>query len=113
MPSAVRAFGFTVVLMADLYPDGEEQFVGDDRWIADVGALGMVALTKDAAIARAHSAAVRAAGLRVFAFSSANLTGVEMAERFRKHMHRIVQRSGRPGPFIDVIYASSIERRWP
>lgn len=108
-----REAGLGVLLMAELYPDGEDQIVSDDRWIAEVGSRGLVALTKDAAIARAHPAALRESGLRVFALSNANLTGPQMAERFRLHVHRIVRRAGHPGPFIDVVYASSVERRWP
>jgi hypothetical protein len=108
-----RKAGFEVVLMAELYPDGEDQLVDDDRWINEVGSLGMVALTKDAPIVRAHTSALRDSTLRVFALSNANLTGPQMAERFQLHLHRIVQRSRRPGPFVDVVRASAVTRRWP
>lgn len=108
-----REAGFEVVLMADLYPLGTDQLVSDDRWITDVGAAGMVALTKDASIVRAHAGALRASTLRVFALTNANITGTEMAARFRANLHRIVQRSRRPGPFVDVVGPSKVERRWP
>jgi hypothetical protein len=108
-----RDAGFEVVLMADLYPDGEDQLVDDDRWITEVSSLGMVALTKDVAIVRAHERALLDSTLRVFALPNANLTGPAMAERFQAHLHRIVQRSRRPGPFVDVVGASVVTRRWP
>lgn len=105
--------GFDVVLMADLYPGGEDQWVSDDRWIAQVGAAGMVALTKDVSIVRAHTTTLEASTLRVFALTNANITGAQMAERYRINLHRIVQRAHRPGPFVDVVCPSTVERRWP
>jgi hypothetical protein len=59
VPQVFRDAGLDVVLMSDLYRDGEDQRVGDDRWIREVDALGMVALTKDVAIIRSHVAASR------------------------------------------------------
>lgn len=111
--SVFREAGFEVVLMSELYPEGEDQWVGDERWISDVDRLGMVALTKDAAIVRAHRDALAASTLRVFALPNANLTGPAMADRFRIHLHRIVQRARKPGPFVDVLGARRVERRWP
>jgi hypothetical protein len=108
-----RDAGFNVVLMSDLYPGGEDQLVDDDRWITEVSELGMVALTKDVAIVRAHSEALARSTLRVFALPNANLTGGEMAERFRVNLHRIVQRSRQPGPYVDVVQPTSLARRWP
>lgn len=99
--------------MSELYPDGEDQRVADDRWIAEVGSLGLVALTKDVAIVRAHRDALAASTLRVFALPNANLTGQEMADRFAHHVNRIVQRARQPGPFVDVLGPKRIERRWP
>jgi hypothetical protein len=42
--------------MADVYPDGVDQRVGDDEWIARASAEGSVALTKDTSIVRDHKA---------------------------------------------------------
>jgi hypothetical protein len=113
VPQVFRTAGLDVVLMSDLYPDGADQRVGDDQWIREVSALGMVALTKDVAIVRAHVDALRASTLRVFALPNANLTGPEMARRFEVNLHRILQRSRRGGPFVDVIEPSTVSRRWP
>lgn len=99
--------------MSELYPYGEDQRVGDDRWIVDVDRLGLIALTKDAAIVRAHRDALAASTLRVFALPNANLTGQEMADRFAHHINRIVQRARKPGPFVDILGPQRIERRWP
>jgi hypothetical protein len=113
VPDVFRQEGWQVVLMAELYPDGLDQFIGDDQWIADVSDRGWVALTKDAAIVRRHADALRRSTLRAFALSNANITGPEMAERFRRNRHRIAQRARRPGPFVDVVHKDRLERRWP
>lgn len=99
--------------MADHYPDGLDQVVTDDRWIADVAQEGWVALTKDVSIVRDHQAALRATNLRVFALGNANIAGDEMARRFEANLRRIVQRARKPGPFVDVVQRDRVERRWP
>ena len=76
-----RSESLTAHVMADVYVDGSDQQIGDDDWIADIGARGWIALTKDSNIARHHKQALTSSGLRVFAIDSANLTGEEMADR--------------------------------
>ena len=109
---ALRLRGLDVVLMHDIYPDGSDQYVGDDEWIRSVSDLGHVAITKDLNILRAHKAAVKQSNLRFFAFDSARLTGSEMAERIGRHLNRILQRANKPGPFFCVIHSESLEMRW-
>jgi hypothetical protein len=99
--------------MAELYPDGLDQSIPDDRWIADVSARGWVALTKDPSIIRDHDRALAASELRVFALDNANITGDEMARRYRVNLHRILQRARKPGPYVDVVHKDRVERRWP
>lgn len=108
----ISSAGFAVLLMADVFPD-DGQLVDDDTWIADVSHRGWVALTKDAAIARNHSAALRSSTLRVFALPNANLTGPEMAARFEANLNRIVQRARKAGPYVDIVHPDRLERRWP
>lgn len=109
---AIREAGFEVVLMADVFDD-DGQNVGDDEWIEFVSDQSWVALTKDAALVRAHTDAIRASTIRVFALPNANMTGPEMAERFSANIDRIVQRSRQPGPFVDIVHPGRVERRWP
>jgi len=99
--------------MHEVYPDGEDQWVPDDDWIELCGERNWVALTKDGNLHRAHEQAITASGVRVFALNSSALTGDEMAARIIHHLHRMIQRAGHPGPFIDVLHADRIERRWP
>jgi hypothetical protein len=82
MANAIRARGHRVIAMFEAYPDGADQFVPDDDWVARASDEGWIALTKDDAIRRDHHDALAASTLRVFALNNANLTGAQMAERY-------------------------------
>lgn len=99
--------------MAEVYSDGMDQGVGDDDWILRTAAERWIALTKDYAIIRDHATTLAATDLRVFALNSASLSGAQMAERFDTNLNRIVQRSTKPGPYVYIVGAHGIERRWP
>ncbi len=98
--------------MADLYPDGLDQRISDDQWIADVSAIGHVALTKDTNLIRNHRPALERSTLRLFAIDTAKLTGPEMAERIDCHLDRILLRARKPGPYAYVIHKKDLELRW-
>ena len=106
------AAGFTVMLMTEVFPD-DGQHVGDDEWIRRVSAEGWIALTKDVAIVRDHTEALRRSSIRIFALPNSNLTGLQMAERYRANLNRVVQRARKAGPFVDVVHPKRVERRWP
>lgn len=112
MAQAIRSAGFTVVPMAEVFED-DGRAVGDDEWIQVVSTQGWIALTKDASIVRAHTEAIASSTIRIFALPNAHLTGPEMADRFAGHLHRIVQRARKAGPFVDIVHPKRIERRWP
>lgn len=111
--AAVRSAGFVCLPAHEVYPEAGRSPVADDVWIQRCAHENWVALTKDTAILRHHKHALSGKNLRVFAFDSARLTGVDMAARFVNLSNRIAQRCRRPGPFVDVLHATSIERRWP
>lgn len=112
VPSMLVETGHDVRPMAEIYPGGLDQRVDDPTWISLASAEGWLALTKDAAIVRHHEEALRSSTLRVFALDNSNLTGPEMAERFRSHLGRIIQRARKPGPYLYVIHSERIELRW-
>lgn len=109
----LRKAGHVALPMADVYPNGRDQEIGDDEWIAYASAQGWVALTKDVAVVRGHAPALATSTLRVFALNNANVAGKEMAERYRVNLGRIVRCSQRVGPYLYVVGATGIERRWP
>jgi PIN like domain len=98
--------------MFEAYPEGLDQSIGDEEWIARASAQNWIALTKDDAIRRDHPDALSASRLRVFALNNANLTGEQMAERYLRHLNRIVQRAAAPGPYVYVVSAGGLELRW-
>jgi len=110
---AIRQRGYQVLPMVDVYTDGEDERVPDDNWILRADAEGWVALTKDYSIIRDHDDTLAQTNLRVFSLNNANLTGPEMADRFDKHLNRIVQRAAKSGPYLYIVGSKGIERRWP
>lgn len=109
----LRARGYRAFPMADVYPDGADERVADDDWILRADQEGWIALTKDYAIVRDHVETLAVTTLRVFSLNNANLTGPQMAERFDQHLNRIVQQAVKPGPYLYVVGARGLERRWP
>ena len=110
---AVRACQFIAKPAHEVYPEAGNFAVDDDVWIRRCAEEGWIALTKDSAILRHHREALHGERLRVFAFDSAKLTGTQMAERFEFHANRINARCAKPGPFVDILHSTTIERRWP
>lgn len=110
---ALRARGYEVLPMADVYPGQADQRIADDEWIHRADREGWVALTKDYAIVRDHIDTLQQTTLRVFSLNNANLTGPEMAARFDTHLNRIVQRASKPGPYIYAVASKGLELRWP
>ena len=112
--TALRGIGHTVRTMRDVYP-GREETVEDTEWIRDADSAGWVALTKDERITRypTEQAALVASALRVFAIGNQHLQGPVMARYDVDNINRIIQRSRKPGPFVDVVYPTAVERRWP
>jgi PIN like domain len=114
VPQVFAAAGFDVVLMAELYPDGADQEIADERWISDVSGRGWVALTKDPSIRYAHTDALADSTLRVFALPNANMAGAVMAQRFRDRLEDIVGwATSTGGPYVVGVYRDRLERRWP
>src|SRR5207244_3926566 len=106
--------GHVVHTMAEVYP-GRDEEVKDVEWIRDVAQAGWVAFTKDERITRypEEQDALASSNLRVFAIGNQRLTGPQMAAYYLANIHRIVQRSRKQGPFVDIVHPASVERRWP
>lgn len=105
MANALRNAGVTVEVHNDHFPPDAR----DDTWLLEVGKRGWVVLTKDDRIRyrSTERAAVVAAHVALFALSSGNLTGGEMAQAFVVALPRMsrVLATHRP-PFIAKVTRS-------
>jgi hypothetical protein len=90
VPAALREAGARVELLRDHYAPGTI----DRRWLAEVGRLGRVVLTKDANIRRRRAEISTRIEGRVAAFvlRSANLTGANTAAAFVRALPGIRKR---------------------
>ena len=109
----IRAAGFVALPMVEVYPGGADQTISDPEWIRRASDENWIALTKDYSIIRDHAAELEASTLRVFALNNANITGFEMADRYQRNIHRIIQHARKPGPYVYVVTATALELRWP
>ena len=121
VPNALRALGWQVHTMADVYGEEQAGTLSDRQWLADAGAQGWVVLHKDAAIARLRGgqpgpelAALIGAGVRAFCLMSAQLPGAEQAKRFVAASAVIEQIArSQPGPFVYGLYTREVRQIWP
>ena len=87
----------------------------DVEWLQAEAAKGNLILTKDIALGRnpLEKAMVKRAKAKVFALSSASMTGPEMAEAFVKARHRMKQFAKKhSGPFIAKVDRNGQVRMW-
>lgn len=86
----------------------------DTEWIERAGREAWIVLTADDAIRRneLERAAVQEHSVQLFCVTSARLTGPEQRDRLLKNIHRILQRSQKPGPFIYGVHEKSVVLLW-
>lgn len=113
VPSALRAMGFEVVTLWEAYGPAVEQVLDDDVWIVEQSEAGRVLLTRDHLRLGRHRDAIRASEARIFRIGDGARTAELQITWIRTNVHRIVQRSHRGGPFIDVVREKTVERDWP
>ena len=99
----------------EIHDDHFAQDVVDETWLREVGRRGWIVLTKDDRIRYRgpERAAVADAGVRVFALTSGNLKGAEMAAAFlksRSRMERLVRRE--KSPFIATVTRAGTVALW-
>ncbi len=98
--------------MVDVYPDGKDQFIGDPEWLRRADRKGWVVISKDKSIWHDHMDVLRETSLRLFVYTSANLTGPDMVQRLMANWEAILRRTGRPGPYVYAILPGKLEKRW-
>jgi hypothetical protein len=99
VPSALRSAGAVCHVHDDHFaPDAL-----DEDWLKGAGAAGWVVITKDTKIRyrETERAALIAANVRAFVFTTADLNGTEMADMLVKALPAITRLCSRiPPPFI-------------
>ena len=88
----------------------------DEDWIALVGRMGWVALTKDKNIRyrTAELDSIMRNAARVIVIRARNATGSDIAELLVKGRHRIARFAARtPAPFVAAIDRSGMVRAYP
>ena len=99
--------------MRERYGSVTAQQLADIDWIRDATNAGEILLTGDKAIAKrpVEARVVVAAGARVFALGSNQLTGPQKAERFIDHERVIFRRAEREtGPYVVSVTGHGLER---
>lgn len=112
VPGALRAAGWAVVSMRERYGPIAAQQLADIDWIHEATGEGEVLLTGDKAIAKRplEAKAVLAAGARVFALGSSQLTGAAKAGRLLGHQRAIFNRANsHPGPYIVSVTGQGLQ----
>jgi len=115
LPNALRQAGFIAHTLASVYGESQAQAVPDEEWIALAGERNWVVFTKDDAIRHREIelAAVEKYAVKMFCLTNAGLRGDQQCERFVTNIHRIIQRSQKPGPWICGVYEGRVAQIWP
>lgn len=111
IPDALRMAGEQVERHTDHFTAGTPDVV----WLATVARHGWLVLTKDEAIGRnpLEAAVVKATGACVFALTSQDLTGPQMAAVLVSARHRMRQFAHKhQGPFIAKVYRDGSVKPW-
>lgn len=90
-----------------------EQTLDDDVWIVEQSEAGRVLLTRDHLRLGRHREAIPTSAARIFRIGDGARTAELQITWIRTNAHRIVRRSRRDGPFIDVVREKTVERDWP
>jgi hypothetical protein len=110
VPEGLRAVGFTVHTMADVYGEALGQKLGDVEWIPDVTEQGLVILSKDSALRHGDELeAIIESTARVFLAPDAQSTAAAQIERFTTNRFRIAMRARKPGPLVCIVRPSNLE----
>jgi PIN domain-containing protein len=104
VPEGLRAAGFTVHTMVELYGDADAEKLEDPAWITEITTeFGLVLFSKDANIRRDHRDVVIECSARAFLLPDAEERATEQVGRYAGTKHKIAMRSRRSGPFIYMV----------
>ena len=112
VPDAIRALGYTVFTIWDVFPqEHENRSVSDQQWLWHSARRAWVCLTYDE-LRRPPGVPreLRASGAEVFRFTNSLASAPQQIEAFTKNQHRIAHWAAtRGGPYRRVIRADTVE----
>lgn len=111
-PQLLRAAGFVLTTMREHFGEANSQGVADTTWIALTAERGWISFHKDANIRHnlAERETVLRTGARMFCVPNANLTAVDLSQRFIVNAPAIADAARAPGPFIYSVQPARIVR---
>jgi hypothetical protein len=112
VPQLLRAAGLRLVTLAEHYGIPADEDIQDIIWLEDAGTNGWVVFMKDAKIRRrpAEQQVLVQHRVRAFCLVRANLSAVDMAERFITNLDAIAAACTEAGPFVYAVHADRIVR---
>lgn len=115
VPGALRAAGWQVVTIAEMYGKTPAQHVLDPQWIRDATAAGLALLTADRKTLSnpLELEAIEQSGAVLFTLPTGSLTGPQRASRLIRHEHVIHRRASERGPAGYVVYDGIVSRVFP
>jgi hypothetical protein len=110
VPKGIRALGFDVVTIWDLYGEAADT-LDDDVWLRDSTERGWPSLTWD--YLREWRDVIVEVQAKVFRFERRMRTPAEKLATFEVNRYRLIQRCQKAGGWIDVFRERTIDRYWP
>jgi hypothetical protein len=96
--------------MAEAYTEQGGQRLGDDDWIREQSAGGLVLFTKDGRIRKDHLEAVVEASAKIFMLPDRSMNAAAQLQRFEYHKFRIAMAAAKPGPTGYLLQPQALEK---
>lgn len=114
LADALLALGYDVHTLASLFQEERAAAMEDKEWLQYAGERGWVCLMKDRVQEHhANRSKIIEYKVKCFCLTKRSLSGLTQVDRFVGNIHRIVQRSRKPGPYIYGVYAQTVLKLWP
>jgi hypothetical protein len=115
VPFGLRADGWVLEAMFEVYGHQMAQRLDDPPWIEDATKKDQAILSKDQQLRYQPEPrdAILNARARVFILAKAELKGEDQVAWFLNNKTRIFRACRKPGPYIYRVYEKRIEHWWP
>ena len=109
----MRAAGFVVHTMREVYSEKTAQRLEDARWLKKCSRAGWVVFSKDKALRKRTSKeyrAVRQYKNRCFILPKGRMGEAEQIKRYVDNRFRIAQKAKKPGPYLIAVEEKKLGR---